>query len=508
MVLEELGQRITNAFIKLQEASVVDEKTFQLALNSIGMALLKADVNILLVKQFQTKLQKSFATLDVKPGVDRRKFLRTEIVREIRNLLDCKRPIWMPDKRKCNVIMTVGLQGSGKTTTCAKLAYRYKSRGWRVGLVCADTFRAGAFDQLKQNAVKQKIPFYGSYTECDPVVVADQGVRAFQDEKMQIIIVDTSGRHKQDTALFSEMQTIAEHVRPDQVIFVMDGTIGQAAKAQSEAFAQAISIGSIILTKLDGHGKGGGSLTAVASTGAPIAYIGTGEHIGDLEDFTASGFIGRLLGIGDVHAMERLFMEDQGMEEFMRQTTDAKMGMHIKMMEGKMGELTIRDYQQQMQIMTTNSTALNLVSLMPGMGSGAKMEDQKKSIAETLTIIDSMTEKEKDSSPNLFLGESGASRIRRIARGSGKSEERVKILIRGILQMVTRFKKHDGKKNMNALSVPAKGLVAKQRQGQQIQKLFTPQQLQMFGGVSGFQNLMAGIGGDGLMGGMPMPPTE
>ena len=137
-----------------------------------------------------------------------------------------------------------------KTTSCSKYAYYYKRKGWKTALVCADTFRAGAFDQLKQNATKAKIPFYGSYTERDPVVVAEEGVRQFKSEKYELIIVDTSGRHKQESALFEEMQEVARVVEPDDVVFVMDSSIGQAAKDQAKAFRDAVKVGSVIITKL------------------------------------------------------------------------------------------------------------------------------------------------------------------------------------------------------------------------------------------------------------------
>lgn len=167
-----------------------------------------------------------------------------------------------PVKGEQNVFMFVGLQGAGKTTTCTKLAAYYAKRGWKVALVCADTFRAGAFDQLKQNATKARIPFYGSYTEVDPAVIAKQGVEKFKAEKVDIIIVDTSGRHKQESALFDEMKQIEQAVQPDTVIFVLDGTIGQQAYAQAKAFGDAIAVGAIIITKMDGHAKGGGAISA------------------------------------------------------------------------------------------------------------------------------------------------------------------------------------------------------------------------------------------------------
>ena len=149
---------------------------------------------------------------------------------------------------------------------------------------------------MKQNATKAKIPFYGSYTERDPAIVAEQGVEQFRAEKYEIIIVDTSGRHKQEAALFEEMKEVSRAVQPDDIVFTMDSSIGQAARDQAAAFKGAVEVGSVIITKLDGHAKGGGALSAVAATQSPIIFIGTGEHIDDLEPFNTKSFVSRLLG--------------------------------------------------------------------------------------------------------------------------------------------------------------------------------------------------------------------
>nr|GMD19665.1 signal recognition particle 54 kDa protein 2 [Ipomoea batatas] len=193
--------------------------------------------------------------------------------------------------------MFVGLQGSGKTTTCTKYAYYHQRKGWKPALVCADTFRAGAFDQLKQNATKAKIPFYGSYTESDPVKIAVEGVERFKKENCDLIIVDTSGRHKQEAALFEEMRQVSEATKPDLVIFVMDSSIGQAAFDQAQAFKQSVAVGAVIVTKMDGHAKGGGALSAVAATKSPVIFIGTGEHMDEFEVFDVKPFVSRLLGL-------------------------------------------------------------------------------------------------------------------------------------------------------------------------------------------------------------------
>jgi signal recognition particle subunit SRP54 len=199
--------------------------------------------------------------------------------------------------------MFVGLQGSGKTTTCTKFAFHYMKKNWRVGLVCADTFRAGAFEQLKMNAAKIKCPFFGHKRETDPVKIAQEGVEFFRAQKYEIIIVDTSGRHKQEVALFDEMKQVEKVCNPDTAIFVMDGSIGQACYDQAKAFKDSVKVGSVIVTKLDGHAKGGGALSAVAATESPIVFLGTGEHFEDLETFKAAGFVKRLLGMGDISGL-------------------------------------------------------------------------------------------------------------------------------------------------------------------------------------------------------------
>lgn len=205
-------------------------------------------------------------------------------------------PPYRPTKGATNVVMFVGLQGAGKTTSCCKMAAWYARKGWRVALICADTFRAGAFDQLQQNAGKARIPFYGSHEEKDAVEIVREGLLRFREEGFELIIIDTSGRHRQETELFDEMRQIAAVAQPDNVVFVMDAAIGQAADAQARAFKAAVDVGSIIISKTDGHAKGGGAISGVAATGSPIIFIGTGEHMHDIEPFNARSFVGKMLG--------------------------------------------------------------------------------------------------------------------------------------------------------------------------------------------------------------------
>ena len=244
-------------------------------------------------------------------AINKARVIERAVVDELVRMLDAGREPFKPKKGKANVVMFVGLQGAGKTTTVAKYAHYYQARKWKVAMVCADTFRAGAFDQLKQNATRVRVPFYGSYTETDPVKIAAEGVEQFRREGYDIIIVDTSGRHKQEASLFEEMVQVQEAVQPDDIVFTMDSTIGQAAFGQAEAFKKAVRVGSVIITKLDGHAKGGGALSAVAATGSPIIFVGTGEHFDELAPFEAKAFISKLLGRGDLAGLITEF-KDKG----------------------------------------------------------------------------------------------------------------------------------------------------------------------------------------------------
>lgn len=274
------------------------------------------------------------------------------------NILNPEAEPYQMKRNKPNVIMFVGLQGAGKTTTIGKFANFYQRKGWRTAMVCADTFRAGAFDQLKQNATKLRVPFYGSYTEADPVRIAEEGVQQFRKENFEVIIVDTSGRHRQESALFDEMQEIQGAVKPDNIVFVMDATQGQAVSDQATSFKEAVPIGSVIITKLDGHAKGGGALSAVAATGSPIIFLGSGEHFDDLDPFNAQSFVSRLLGMGDV----------RGLMEEMKNVVDVDKQPEMMDRFGK-GLFTLRDMYEQFSSVMKLGPLNKVMGMIPGMPS-------------------------------------------------------------------------------------------------------------------------------------------
>ncbi|OVF10145.1 putative RNA-binding signal recognition particle subunit [Clavispora lusitaniae] len=498
MVLADLGSRLRNALGSVESGS---EDEVQNMIKNICSALLESDVNVRLVARLRDNIRQKIA-VEIKnaneSSANKRKKLQKIVFDELCGLVDSHEEPPKPKKlsqtksvakhgkkpkkiaAESHVIMFVGLQGAGKTTSCTKLAVYYKKRGFKVGLVCADTFRAGAFDQLKQNAIKSNIPFYGSYLETDPVKVAYEGVKKFKEDKFDIIIVDTSGRHKQEQSLFNEMVQISEAVQPTQTIMVMDASIGQAAEGQAKAFKESSNFGSIILTKMDGHAKGGGAISAVAATETPIVFIGTGEHVGDFEVFKPSTFISKLLGIGDVqslieHVQSLNLQDDEN---------------HKKTLENfKEGKFTLRDFQTQMNNFLKMGPLTNIASMIPGMSNIMNQvgeEETSKKIKNMIYIMDSMTAQELDSDGQLFTKE--PTRILRVARGSGCSAVEVEMVLQQQRMMATMA---GTAKAMGGNGTPAPG-GNMQRMMQQAQS-----------NPNFMQQAMSMLGGGGAGGGMP-----
>ncbi|CAE8588007.1 unnamed protein product, partial [Polarella glacialis] len=408
MVLGDLGSKITASFRKLNTAPIIDDELLDEVLKEIAAALLQADVNVKFVSELRNNVKKIVLMESDASGVNKRKLIQKAVIEELTRLLSSDKKPYKLEKGKCNIIMFVGLQGSGKTTTCTKYAHYYNRKGWKTALVCADTFRAGAFDQLKQNASKVRIPFYGDYNETDPVKIAEEGVELFRKEKYDLIIVDTSGRHKQEQALFDEMQQVAEVVQPDDIIFIMDSHIGQACYEQAKAFRECVSIGSVIITKLDGHAKGGGALSAVSATNSPIIFLGTGEHFDEFQTFEAQSFVSRLLGMGDLKGLFQTITEVMPLD---------KQPELLKKISA--GKFSLRDLYEQFQNLQKMGPMGQIMQMIPGMSqmmpAGAEKEGVKR-IKRFMVMMDSMTDDELDC--NVQISDS---RKMRTARGAGAS---------------------------------------------------------------------------------------
>ncbi|MEM1539036.1 MAG: signal recognition particle protein Srp54 [Candidatus Bathyarchaeia archaeon] len=431
MALERLGLALHEALRKIFKATVVDEATVKELVRDIQRALLQADVNVQLVLDISKRIEERALMEKVPPGISRREHVIKVVYEELTRFLG-EKPVPLkvePGKRK--VLMLVGIQGSGKTTAAAKLARYFLKRGIRPALICADTYRPGAFDQLQQLANKINVPVYGDVKSKDPVKIVLEGLKKFNDK--EIVIIDTAGRHKEEQELIKEMKMLEEKIKPDEVMLVIDGTIGQQALTQAKAFNEATHLGSIFVTKLDGSARGGGALSAVAATGAPIKFISTGEKVDDIEPFVPSRFVGRLLGMGDLETLIEKIREAE-----------------VKVPEKKAkvvlsGKFTLTDMYEQFEAMRKMGPFQKILKMLPGMSYNVPedmLEMAESRLEKWRVIIQSMTLEEREN-PKII----NASRLKRVARGSGTSEKEVKellkqyVLMRKILKTIRRKKK-------------------------------------------------------------------
>jgi signal recognition particle subunit SRP54 len=316
------------------------------------------------------------------------------------------------------------------------MAWWFSTKGLRAAVIQTDTFRPGAYDQAKQMCERAEVEFYGDPEEEDPVKIARDGLEATEDADVHI--VDTAGRHALEDALIDEIEQIEGAVNPDRSLLVLDAAIGQGAKDQARQFDDSIGIDGVVITKLDGTAKGGGALTAVNETDSSIGFLGTGETVQDIERFEPNGFISRLLGMGDLKQLsERV---ERAMAETQEEDDDWDPEDIMK------GSFTLKDMQKQMEAMNRMGPLDQVLDMIPGLGGGFK--DQLPDDAMDVTqdrmrsfdvIMDSMTEEELENPRTV-----GASRVRRIARGSGKDEETVQELLEQHKMMERTIKQFQG----------------------------------------------------------------
>ncbi len=432
MALDRLGSSLTNAIKKLFKAGVIDEAAVKELVRDIQRALLQSDVNVQLVLEISKRIEERALKEKVPPGISRREHVIKVVYEELTRFVGEKPVPLKVDPGKKKIIMLVGIQGSGKTTHAAKLARYFQKRGLKPGLIAADTFRPGAYAQLLQLGNRINIPVFGDIKSKDPVKVVREGLKEFNDK--DLIIVDTAGRHKEEKDLIKEMKDLEKNIHPDEVIMVIDGTIGQQALVQAKSFHEATPIGAIIVTKLDGSSRGGGALSAVAATGAPIKFIGTGEKIEDVEAFIPSRFIGRLLGMGDL-------------ETLLEKVHDAEVKVpQKKAKEILSGKFTLTDMYEQFSAVKNMGPFSKVLKMLPGMS--YDVPDEMLNTAEGRldkwrVIIQSMTPAEREN-PKLL----NSSRAKRIAHGSGTTEKDVKELIKQYFMMRKMLKMFKRKKKL------------------------------------------------------------
>ena len=412
--LEGLGKSLSDAMKKLLRLAVVDEKAVKELVRDLQRALLQSDVNVNLVLQISQAVETRSLEEKLPPGISRREHVIKVLYEELTRFLGEEPTKLTIEPGKSHVLMLVGIQGTGKTTASVKLARFYQKRGMRPAIICADIYRPGAFEQLQQLAQRVNVPVYGEPGSSKVISIVKRGMEQFTTQKQDLIIVDTAGRHKDEGALMAEMKELARQVQPSEIILAVDASIGQAAMSQATAFNETTTVGSILVTKLDGTAKGGGALSAVAATQAKIKFIGTGEKIDDLEQFIPSNFVGRLLGLGDLKALVEKVRE----AEIVVPQKKAR-----AFLEGK---FTLKDMYDQMVAVRKMGPLKKLMGMVPG---GINVPDDAMETAEHKldswrVIIQSMTKKEIEE-PKLV----DSSRARRIARGSGTSDKEVKEMI-------------------------------------------------------------------------------
>ena len=422
-MLDNLKDNLRGAIQKIVKSSGIDEELIKELSKDVQRALLQSDVNVRLVLEITKNLEERSLNETPPPGLSRKDHIVKILYDELSKLLGNETEFnFQPGKQ--NKVILLGIQGSGKTTVASKLAKFLTKQGYSVGVIGADTYRPGALVQLRTMCEKSNVEVYGEENNKDSPEIVKNGLKHYEKLPLDIILIDTAGRHKEEQDLLDEMERINKVANPELALLVIDGTIGQQCFSQAEAFHKILPVGGIIVTKLDSSAKGGGAIAASAATGAQIMYIGTGERIDDLEKFSPTRFVGRLLGMGDIQAVLDLAkrLENEGDDVRLKRISSGKMNMD--------------DFFYQLEEVTKVGSLRGFLDNMPGL-SGMVKDDQldqmEGRVSKWRFIIQSMTKEEK-ADPDLL----NSSRIKRIARGSGWSEHDVKEL----------YKNYKNSKNM------------------------------------------------------------
>jgi signal recognition particle subunit SRP54 len=415
--MTSLGELLKKAISKFISSTSVDENTINELVRGIQRSLLVGDVGVELVQKISENVRKRALEEKLPPGIPRKDQVVKIVYEELVKLLgEEPAKLRIPRDRRY-IIMMVGIQGFGKTTSIAKLAYYLKKNDYSVGVICADTYRPGGCDQLEQLLKDTEIPVYRHDGEKDPVKIVKAGIEKLTSDGVRVILIDTAGRHKSQETLMEEVRNLQREVKPDEVMLVVDAGMGQQAGVHARAFHEAAPVGSIFLTKMDTSAKGGGALSAIAATGAKIKFIGTGEKIDEIELFNPAGYVSRLLGLGDIEGLlekfrlAELMMDEKRAEAFLR------------------GEFTLEQFVKQLKDLRKAGPLSKLISKLPLPGiqniPDETLRDAEKQIEKWDAVIHSMTPEERVD-PHVI----NSSRIKRIARGAGVLEKDVKNLIK------------------------------------------------------------------------------
>ncbi|MFW9779640.1 MAG: signal recognition particle receptor subunit alpha [Candidatus Heimdallarchaeota archaeon] len=429
-MLDSLSSSLRNAIMKIRGSPLVDEKVINEVIEDLENALLAGDVKLDLVLEVTARVREKALKDNIPMGVSRTNYTIKILYDELTALLGKRyNPLRLnPDEK--SILMFIGIQGSGKTTSIGKVANYYKKRGMNVGVIGGDTFRPGALAQLQQLLAPINVEVYGEEKEKKAIKVIKNGLKHFEAQKtINLVLIDTTGRHKEETSLLKEMAEISKVAKPTEIILVVDATIGQQAWSQADAFNRATPFASIILSKMDGSAKGGGAISAVATSGAKIRFYGEGEKIEDLVEFNPTRFVGSLLGMGDI----------EGLVTSVNEMLDAESTAELTQ-AFKKGKITLRHFKIQMEKTYNPSGIGKMLSKIPVL-SGIMPQSQldaeaQQGLKRFVAICNSMTDEELDDA-RIIRG----SRIQRIALGSGTTPQEVRELLKQFNMMTKQFKR-------------------------------------------------------------------
>lgn len=446
-MFESLGEKLNNAFKKFRNKGKLTEADVKAGMREIKLALLEADVNFKVVRDFIKIVSERAVGVEVLESLLPAQQVVKIVNEELTRLMGGSQSKLTIASQPPTVIMMVGLQGAGKTTHAAKLAGLYKKQGKRPLLVAGDIYRPAAIKQLQVVGEKLDIPVFTLGDQVSPVQIAKEGVKHAIQKGYDMVFIDTAGRLQIDEVLMDELKNIKAEVKPTEILLTVDAMIGQESVNVAETFNNLLDITGVILTKLDGDTRGGAALSIRYVTGKPIKFVGTGEKLDTIEPFHPDRMASRILGMGDVLTLidkaQAAYDEKQAaeLEQKMRQQT-----------------FTLDDYLAQLAQLKNMGNLEQLMGMMPGVKPGA-LKDAKideKALTHTEAIIHAMTRKEREK-PEII----NASRKKRIAAGSGTSVEEVNKLLRQFEQMLKMMKQFSdmgrtkqGKKMLGRMKMP------------------------------------------------------
>ena len=431
MAFESLSDKLQNIFKNLRGKGRLTEEDVKAALKEVKIALLEADVNFKVVKDFVKKVNERAVGQDVMNSLTPGQMVIKIVNEELTNLMGSETTELklLPDNQ-ITVIMMMGLQGAGKTTTTAKIAGKLKAKGKRPLLVACDVYRPAAIEQLKINGEKQQVPVFSMGDKQKPLNIAKAAIEHAKKNNNNVVILDTAGRLHVDEDMMNELVEIRDNIELTQTVLVVDAMTGQDAVNVAKEFNEKIGIDGIIVTKLDGDTRGGAALSIKAITGKPILYIGMGEKLSDLEQFHPDRMASRILGMGDVLSL--IEKAEQSIDQDKAKEMEQRL---------KKAQFTFDDYLEYMGRIKNMGGLSSLLSMMPGVG--RKITDDmlpdEKQLGKIEAIIYSMT-KEERSNPDVI----NPSRKQRIAKGAGVDISQVNKLVKQFEQARKMMKSMPG----------------------------------------------------------------